>query len=508
VYYSSPMGPPKGSIVPRRKSPGEACRLPCDLPHVMRSLLHRRLNPVFALAPLVLAFGVVGRVPPALARAYTLAELLELARKGNPGLAAGAQATARVEAQLLEAERSWMPSGEVLGLLAPAPEIRCVASLPNPGGIDDKTWRERNCSETRPTEASINLRGVFTRTELRLVQPLFTFGKIAAGRLAATEGVAASRNREAGLAADLDFNVKRAYWGFKLARSVIDTLVEGRGYLDDAEKRVDEQLKEGTGTATQTDRLRLRTVRAEVDVRMLEAERMADLARSGLRALIGSAAPADMDVDPEPLEPLEIPTRPLGHYEEQARLSRPEVRALDHFVASKRALADLERRKQYPDLVLLGTATYGYASSIDNPRNAFANDPFNIASAGLAAALRVPLDLGVRNARAAGLQAEAEEAALRRREALGGIAFEVQRAFGELTEAQKRLGAVSRGERAAKAWINAVAQNFATGLAEVKDFADALLAFFQFRVRALQASHDLNLAAAALSRATGAEVAR
>ena len=41
------------------------------------------------------------------------------------------------------------------------------------------------------------------------------------------------------------------------------------------------------------------------------------------------------------------------------------------------ALADLERRKQYPDLVLVGTATYAYASSIDNPRNAFFNDPFN-----------------------------------------------------------------------------------------------------------------------------------
>jgi len=46
-------------------------------------------------------------------------------------------------------------------------------------------------------------------------------------------------------------------------------------------------------------------------------------------------------------------------------------------VSAKRALADLEWRRQYPDLVLLGTATYAYASSIDHPSNAFANNPYN-----------------------------------------------------------------------------------------------------------------------------------
>src|SRR5205814_8060047 len=125
--------------------------------------------------------------------------------------------------------------------------------------------------------------------------------------------------------------------------------------------------------------------------------------------------------------------------------------------------ADLERPKQDPDVVLMGSATYAYASSIDNPHNAFFNDPFNTATAGLAAALRMPLDLGVRNARSARLQAEAEEAFHRRREALGGIAFEVDRAYAEMIEAQKRLEVMQRGEKTGKRWITTVAQNFSAG---------------------------------------------
>jgi multidrug efflux system outer membrane protein len=405
--------------------------------------------------------------PPAQARTYTLPQLIELVRKSNPGLAASAQATARVEAQLSEANRSWLPSGEVLSVLAPVPEIRCEPSIENCTATSIKDLND--ISET------IKFRGVFTRTEFRLVQPLFTFGKLSAGRQAAREGVSASRKREDGVAAELALNVTRAYYGLKLARAVLETLDEGKGRLSEAQAQIDKDLAAGTGSVTQTDRLRLGTVQAEVEIRLLEAQN--------------------------------VPERPLAHYEEQARLSRPEVRALDHLVASKNALADLERRKQYPDLVLLGSATLAYASSIDDPKNAFFNDPFNSRGAAVAAALRLPLDLGVRNARAAQLRADAEETVLRRREALGGIAFEIERAHASVREATKRLAAVRIGERKARAWITAVAHNFATGLAEAKDFADALVASFQFRIRALQAIFDLNMAAAALSRATGSEVA-
>jgi outer membrane protein TolC len=175
-------------------------------------------------------------------------------------------------------------------------------------------------------------------------------------------------------------------------------------------------------------------------------------------------------------------------------------------VASKRALADLEHRRLYPDFVLIGTAAYAYASSVDTPRNAYYSDPFHTMGAGIAAGFRMPLDLGVKSARAAKLRAEAEESEQRRREALSGISFEVEKALTELKEAEERIKVVHKGEKAGKQWIAAVAQNLAVGLAEAKDFSDALVAFFQARVRYAQSIYDFNIAAAALTRATGVDV--
>jgi outer membrane protein len=432
---------------------------------------------------------------PALARPYTLDELIELARKASPSIAAGVQQTAQVEAQLSEAKRSWMPSGELTSILAPTPRIFCS---PSPD----------NCNYTNVSDFSLKFKGVFTRTEVRLVQPLFTFGKISAGIDAAEAGIAASRSREQGIAAEVELNVRRAYWGAKLAREILDTIKDGITYLDQAQEQIEKNLSTGTGTSTVTDRLRLQVMRADIDARVLEARKLEATALGGLHALVGPEAPADMDVDRTPLEAPNVPERPLSQYEDQARLSRPEVQALALLVKTKRALADLERRKQYPDFVLIGTATYAYASAIENPPNAFFNDPFNTTSGSLAAALRLPLDLGVRNARSARVKAEAEEAEQRRREALGGIAFEVARAHAELIEAQQRLAVAQKGEKSGKRWITTVAQNLSAGLAETKDFSDALFAYFNFRVKVLQATFDTNMAAAVLARVVGSTVTR
>jgi outer membrane protein TolC len=438
------------------------------------------------------------------AKAYKLDELIEMARKGNPGLAANAQVTAGVEAQALEAHRTYLPTGDLSSMVAPVPRIRC-----NSQGIDDCANTAGFSFQPSQTFAAItDLRGVFTRTELKVVQPLYTFGKISAGINAAELGVDASRSKESGQVADVELNVRRAYWAAKLAREMLSMLDEGLDYLNDAQKKIDEELAEGTGNASVTDRLRLRTMRADIEARSLEAQRGADLAKAGLRVLIGPSAPADLEVDDAPLETQAVPARELASYNDLARAYRPEVKALDQMVAAKRALADLEWRRQYPDLVLLGTATYAYASSIDHPSNAFANNPYNTSGVGIAAAFRMPLDLFVKNAHAQRLRAEFREAELRRNDALGGIGFEVEKAYTEMKEAEQRLKTVQKGEKAARQWIAAIMQNISVGLAETKDFSDALLAFFQARVRCLQGLYDHNIAVASLTRVSGVDVTK
>lgn len=427
-----------------------------------------------------------------------LQQLLEMAR-GNPGLQASAAATSAMEAQVMEAKLNWLPQGDILSLLAPSPNIQCNtpplgSGLPPP------------CLTTSAPEASlrnVSWNRVFTRTELKLIQPLYDFGKISAGVAAAEAGVNVSRQREAGARADLELNIRKAYYGLKFAREVIDMLEQGSSYVDEGTQKVEKDLAAGTGNVTVTDKLRMRTVRAELDARILEAKRLQNLARESLRTLLGPEAPSEVEVDDDPFEPPEVKDRGIGYYEDLARQGRPEVRLLEYAVKAKNALADLERRREYPDLVLIATAAFARAQTVDDPNNAFMSHYFNSTSAGVAAALRMQLDLGPKIARARKTKHEAEEVEYRRSEALGGILLDVRKTYGETTEALARVAAMEKGEKAGKAWISAVAQNFAVGLAEARDLSDALIAFFGMRTRYLQAVFDLNIARSALGRATG-----
>ena len=461
---------------------------------------------------LALLWGLLSAVFPAsaVARKYTLNELLEIARTQNPGLRAGDAATRGMQAQVIEAKRNWFPQGDLTSFVAPVPRVECQDGMGM--SASDQSLREADCVQTNasPSHGALEyltkFAGAYSRTDLKLVQPIWDFGKISAGVSAAEAGVVVTAGRQAGARADVELNVRKAYWGLKLARELRSMLEEGEGYLDDAQKKVEKQLADGSGNATVTDRLRLRTVRTEIEVRLLEAKRLEEIARGGLRALLGFDSPEDLDVDDEDFEALDVPQRPLAYYEEQALLSRPEVRTLDYAVKAKRALADLEHRKLYPDLVLIGQVSFAYAPTIDSPQNAFANNPFNGYGGGIAAAMRLPLDFGPRLARGDRTRAEAEEIEDRRREALGGVGFEVSKAYLELSEAETRLGEVHKGEKAGKAWVAAVSQNFALGLADARDFQDALLQSFKMRTFALQAVYDLNVSTAALSRATGTAV--
>jgi outer membrane protein len=211
----------------------------------------------------------------------------------------------------------------------------------------------------------------------------------------------------------------------------------------------------------------------------------------------------DVDVDDDDFAPVEVKEHPATYYEDLARYSRPEARLLAYAVKAKSALADLDRRKEYPDIVLIGTAAFARAQDVQDPNNAFVSHYFNSTTAGVAAAVRMPLDIGPRLARASRTNAEAAEIGFRRTEALGGITLEVRKAYGEMTEASERIKALAKGEKAAKSWMSAVVQNFAVGLSEARDLTDALLAFFNMRARYLQAVFDYNIAVAALTRATG-----
>ena len=85
-----------------------------------RTCVVRHLPALFLLSVVTVAAP-----PSAWAKKMTLPQLLEMVR-GNPGLQASAAAVAASQAQVMEAKLNWLPQGDLLSILAPSPNIRCI----------------------------------------------------------------------------------------------------------------------------------------------------------------------------------------------------------------------------------------------------------------------------------------------------------------------------------------------------------------------------------------------
>ncbi len=260
-------------------------------------------------------------------------------------------------------------------------------------------------------------------------------------------------------------------------------------------------MDRGKSTFTETDLIRLKLSLETAALLLLDMRRNEEVALAAVRTLTSDS---DADVDSEEIEAAELALQPVSYYEDGARLHRPEARMLSAAKSAASAYRSLRLAELLPDFALLGSFAYGYAQSVDDPVNAFMNHP-NTLSLGLYLAIRQPLDFGPRLGRLAEARAQERMLDAKRREALGGIALEIDRAYAATKEAQRRSERTQHGEKLALGWFRSVDDNMKLGIGDSRDLADAARNYFELRLRHLQSIIDFNIAVAELRRASGVE---
>ncbi|HEY7954146.1 MAG TPA: TolC family protein [Polyangia bacterium] len=457
-----------------------------------------------------LALAGAGRADAA---TYTLAQLIAKVKAEYPGVIAAREALSSSEAQLSQAQRLWMPQGGVDFWITGAPNVRCFNNVT---GDFNGTKADREASGCLRTSA-VNLQnvpsgdigdiapihGVALSISLNLLQPLYTFGKIEAANGAAHAGVKAAKGQVEAAEADVVFNAQRAYWGLKWSRAAVDVLGDGVSKLEDWIKRIDSAMNgKNPQKYTEGDLARLKIALYNAQLGLIDVRRAVVIAQSALRVL---TADPEADIDDSELDNVEDGEHPVSFYEDQARLHRPEAKMLDAAATAAHYMHKLTLAQMLPDIGLATNFNYSYASSIDDAPSAFMSH-MNGLGASFALVMHAPLDIGLRLGRLAQARADDRAMEARRRQALGGIAIEIDTAYANHQEADAREDETAHGEKVARGWYNAVDQDMQAGLyTEGRELTEAARAYFDFRLRHLQAIMDSNVTLAWLERTTGVE---
>jgi len=422
------------------------------------------------------------------AHQYSLAECLALADRNFPKLWVARAHLAYAHAQLEEAR--WTPwfQWSATSNFGVAPALHGTAGFPG------SSLAQKNIND-------IGGLSPFFGFGVSGVVPLFTFGKIDSSFRVAEAGIRVSEWDMEKSRQEMRLDVRRAFYGLALARDVRVVVRDAIERLGQAIRGVDSKIEKGDPSVTDVDRLRLEAYRQEVTAQSLQAPKAESQTMAALRFLTG--VQTNFDVVDEPLRKPDRPLVAIAQYMEAARLFRADVNMARAGVTARRAMADYNRARLFPDLGLGLGADFMSTPSAVQQNNAWANDPYNHFSYYFGFGVRWSLDILPQAARIQQAESQLEEARALERLALGGAMVEVEKAYADALEAKQREEAWDTTEHKAKEWIAIANDHIELGSWDERSLLEPLRVYGNARVQHLTALMDFNVAMSSLALVSG-----
>ncbi len=431
-------------------------------------------------------------------------------KESSPAVAIARAKLADYIALFEEAYFAWTPSLKIDALLAPLPERKllreCIlgedgaSGLPLVGPCPGQNI-EDNDVITADTEI-----GILVKANARLTFPIYTFGKIDSAQRAARAGVAIGHATVEATQAELDYLVKKAYYGAQMASSALDIIEDGRRRMHKAKAQIEKELEKESGRFTSNDLRKLLVDQAEIEVGYLETESLRQVAWEALR-IAGGFAPGEVfSLDSLKLRAVKIEPRLRESYMEMAFSSYPVLRALEQAVKARRAQVEMARADFYPNVALVGGFGFAKGTTAEDSPDPFANDSYNTLSWGVVLGAEWKMNFAERlsDLRQAEADLAKQRAELETKQQQ--LQLDVTEQVAKMERYSKELDVREVATKAAKGWLISNSMNFGLGLVSTSELLSSLVAYSKAQLKLYQSIYEYNLSVAKLSQTVGMEL--
>jgi outer membrane protein TolC len=443
---------------------------------MVRRAVRNRADPALAAALLLLA-------STAAAQPLTLDQAVGMALRENPDARAAAERIGEAEARLGEATSTFYPRVDGrIGFARTDNPAQAFAMILN----QRKFNFDLNFNDPGPTQN--------VRPEILGAFPIFRGGQDYLRRQAAELGVEAAKLERLAVRNALTEAVIDAFYALVAAPQLADAAGASVRAVDAALDHARSGFD--AGTVLKSDVLSLETRLAAAREEQLRATNAVELARAGLRTLLGLPAGQRVEIASTPAAAAPALPATMDEAVTRAAAGRPELAAAGRQVAMRERELKAEQAGYLPTIDIVG----GYANDSSNFQLTHENDSWLV---GATAELNIFAGFRTREkVRAAEAQlAQARE--VERRTRLE-VEREAQNAFLSYGEARQRDVVSQAGVAAAEAALRLVEEQYRAGTVTVTRYLEAEAARSQAQSRAIAARYDVRRAEAALQKAIGA----
>ncbi len=448
------------------------------------------LGAAVALVLLMSANGAMAQEKPVL----SLDELIAMTLKFSPEVKATQDEVEIARQQREEARGYYYPRIETTTIGSVVPNAR--GPILKDGGVFFPDPKNR-----------IHGVNVFGRLDAAIIQPIYTFGKIAHRERAAQRYVKVKEEGVEAKRGDVMVKVSEAYFGFILADQGKDAVKDARSYLDDAKTRINRLLAVGSPNVKESDRYRVAVYEGSLEDFAAKADEGSKVAYLALKQMTGYPPGKDFRL-PLELPAPEPPKGDLEHFVRQALELRPEMKQLKEGLVARQLLLDAARADRLPSFFFAVHAVLAGAPGRDtiagNRRDPALMDFYNERGAFPFVGMKWDFDFGISKAKVG--QAQAELAKLKNTEktALMGIPIQVAEAYGKVQENYKGAQGNEKAYVNARRWVITAFSNFDMGLGTMDEVFRAIREYGETRGNYLLSLYNYHVAKAKLENVTGA----
>ena len=449
---------------------------------------------IIFLAIVLLSCFLISRISHSEETPLTIEECIQLALKNNQELKIASQKLNTVRYTRIQTFGKFFPSLSLTGSytkLSDVPEIEMAAPelsyyAPAKGFVIvgyKSSPVEFGGKETISSRVS-------------LTQPIFTGGKIFNAFRQSSYNYEIAKEDYRRIKENLIFNVKKAFYNVILAEKFVEISEEAKDVMQKHFDVTQALYREGKVSSYDVSKVKVQLVNTETN--LIKAKNNLELAKKFLFNLINQKGIEGRPIKGT-LEIEEMEVQSLEHYIQQAIKNRPEIIQLEYQKKISKTLLNLAIAENLPNISIVGNYDY--------QKPYYFTDEWTGVWSGMAV-LNFPIldGFGISNyGKIKSAKSMEEQTKIAKSQIEEAIKLEVEKAYLNLLESEKRILAQKENVNTAKENLKIAQERYRLGLLSDIEVRDTQLALTQAEVNYYQALYDYKIAQVELIKDIGAD---
>lgn len=352
-------------------------------------------------------------------------------------------------------------------------------------------------------QTDLNGWGPFYQTEIKFVQPIYTFGRIDNASDAAQKLTNVQEDKNKIVLDNLKLNIVQAYWALYSTGKAVNLAKDLKNAFDSLLVKIDTEINKEDSELDQSYLFEAKSNSYIIETLYKNSVSNQILAQKTFSELVGFSPDSSVEFLDVKAPEFSVDSLFINQAIESAENSQGEILAVEAGLKAIESKIKYEKSQKSPLLYVAGGFAYSYAPNRTDQKNPFVYDNFNYLNLG--AFLGLNWNLNFKQSNIEMDKWELEKLSMNENLSLlkSKLKIDINKAYYDAKNNFEILNEVRNSLQSAQSWVDMSYDNWDQGIGEPERLIKAMNAYFQIKAKELEKEFDYNISLAKLAFSTG-----